>query len=130
LNPAREGTATASLGSLGQGSTTLMEKNFFLTSNLNLPSPGLEPFPLVPSLSFQSSKVLFTRCWPACAAWRSGCATERAKGNSSVCVHRRAGRELTVRAGPRDPPGTSRCVAVAAGSWPGRTWGWDRAAVV
>jgi len=31
LNPAREGAATASLGKLGQGLTTLMGKNFFLT---------------------------------------------------------------------------------------------------
>jgi len=38
LNPAREGAATASLGNLGQGLTTLVRKNFFLTSNLNLPS--------------------------------------------------------------------------------------------
>jgi len=38
LNPAREGTATASLGNLGQGLTTLMVKNFFLISNLSLPS--------------------------------------------------------------------------------------------
>ena len=32
LSPAREGAATASLGSLGQGLTTLMVKNFFLIS--------------------------------------------------------------------------------------------------
>ena len=30
LNPAREGAATASLGSLGQGLTILMGQNFFL----------------------------------------------------------------------------------------------------
>jgi len=35
LNPAREGAATASLGNLGQGLTTLMGKNFFLRSHLN-----------------------------------------------------------------------------------------------
>ena len=34
LSPAREGVATASLGSLGQRFTTLMGKNFFLISNL------------------------------------------------------------------------------------------------
>jgi len=50
LNVAREGAATASLGNLGQGLTTLMGKNFFLISNLNLPSVSLEPFPLVQSL--------------------------------------------------------------------------------
>ena len=38
VNPAREGAATASLGNLGQGFTTLMGKNFFLISHLNLPS--------------------------------------------------------------------------------------------
>jgi len=47
LNTAREGAATASLDSLGQCLTTLMVKNFFLTSDLNLPSFSLEPFPLV-----------------------------------------------------------------------------------
>jgi len=50
LNTAREGAATASLGSLGQGLTTLMVKDFFLTSNLNLLSFSLEPVPLVLSL--------------------------------------------------------------------------------
>ena len=38
LNPAREGAATAPLGNLGQGLTTLRVNNFFLISNLNLPS--------------------------------------------------------------------------------------------
>jgi len=50
LNPAREGAATASLGSLGQGLTTLTGKNFFPISHLNLPSVSSEPFPLVLSL--------------------------------------------------------------------------------
>ena len=47
LNTAREGAATASLGNLFQGLTTLMVKNLFLISNLNLPSFSSEPFPLV-----------------------------------------------------------------------------------
>jgi len=38
LNTAREGAATASLGNMCQGLTTLRVKNFFLISNLNLPS--------------------------------------------------------------------------------------------
>jgi len=49
LNTAREGAATASLGSLGQSLTTLMARNCFPISNLNLPcssplrhSAGLE----------------------------------------------------------------------------------------
>jgi len=46
LNTAREGEATASQGNLGQCFTILMVKNFFLISNLNLPSFSLEPFPL------------------------------------------------------------------------------------
>ena len=50
LNTAREGAATAFLGSLGQGLTTLTGKNFFLISHLNLPSFSLQPFPLVLSL--------------------------------------------------------------------------------
>jgi len=50
LNTAREGAATASLGSLGQCFTTLTVKNFFLISHLNLPSFSLQPFPLVLSL--------------------------------------------------------------------------------
>jgi len=50
LNTAREGAATASLGNLCQCLTTLMMKNFFLISHLNLPSFSLQPFPLVLSL--------------------------------------------------------------------------------
>jgi len=42
LNTAREGAATASLGNLCQGLTTLMVKNFVLISNLNLPSFSLK----------------------------------------------------------------------------------------
>jgi len=42
--------ATALLGNLCQGLTTFRVKNFFLISNLNLPSFSLEPFPLVLSL--------------------------------------------------------------------------------
>jgi len=47
LNTAREGAATASLGNLCQGLTTLIVKNFFLISNLNLPSFSLKPLSLV-----------------------------------------------------------------------------------
>jgi len=47
LNTAREGAATASLGNLCQGLTTLRVKNFFLTSNLNLRSFSLKPSSLV-----------------------------------------------------------------------------------
>jgi len=50
LSTAREGAATASLGNLGQGLTTLRVKNFFLISDLNLPSFSLQPSPLVLSL--------------------------------------------------------------------------------
>ena len=47
LDTAREGTDTASLGNLGQGLTTFTGKNFFLASNLNLPSSSLKPSSLV-----------------------------------------------------------------------------------
>jgi len=50
LNPAREGAATASLGSLGQGLTALRVRNFFLRSNINLSSFSVKPFPSVLSL--------------------------------------------------------------------------------
>jgi len=50
LNPATEGAATAPLGSLGQGLTTLTGKNFFLVSNLNPLSSSLKPSPPVLSL--------------------------------------------------------------------------------
>jgi len=50
LNTAREGTATASLGYLVQGFATLVVKNFFLRSNLDLLSFSLKPLPLVLSL--------------------------------------------------------------------------------
>jgi len=57
LNTAREGAATASLDNLGQCFTTLMVKNFFLISHLNLPSFSLELFPLVLSLHTLKSWV-------------------------------------------------------------------------
>jgi len=50
LNPAGGGADTASLGNMGQCFITLMVKNFFLISHLNLPSFSLKPFPLVLSL--------------------------------------------------------------------------------
>jgi len=50
LNTAREGAATASLGNLGQGLTTLKGKNFFVISKLNQPSFSLKLLPLVISL--------------------------------------------------------------------------------
>jgi len=51
LSPARERAATASQGSLGQGLTTLMGKNFCLIAHLNLPSlsPKSSPPALVPA---------------------------------------------------------------------------------
>ena len=51
LNTSSSRASTAALGSLFQHLTTLLEKNFFLTSNLNLPSFSLKPFPLLLSPS-------------------------------------------------------------------------------
>uniref|UniRef100_A0A8C2T4P3 BAG family molecular chaperone regulator 1 n=1 Tax=Coturnix japonica TaxID=93934 RepID=A0A8C2T4P3_COTJA len=51
LNTSRDGASTTSLGSLFQGLTTLLVKNFPLTSNLNLPAFNLKPFPCVLLLS-------------------------------------------------------------------------------
>jgi len=50
LNTAKEGAAAASLGNLFQCRTALIGKNFFLISNLNLPSFSSMPLPLVLSL--------------------------------------------------------------------------------
>jgi len=47
LDVSRDGASTASLGSSGQGFTTLSVKNVFLMSSLNLPSLSLKPPPLV-----------------------------------------------------------------------------------
>jgi len=47
LNTAREGAATASLGNLGRGLTTLIITNFCLISTLNLPSFSLKSLALV-----------------------------------------------------------------------------------
>jgi len=49
MNVPRDGASTISLGNLCQGFTTLIIKNVFLTSSLNLPSFSLKPSPLVPS---------------------------------------------------------------------------------
>ena len=51
LNPARERAATASLGNLGQGLTTLKGKNFFLISNLK---STLRQSKATPPLSYHS----------------------------------------------------------------------------
>jgi len=50
MNTAREGTATASLGNPSQCLTMLILNTFFLTSDLDLPSAGLKPLPLVLSV--------------------------------------------------------------------------------
>ncbi|KAK4827794.1 hypothetical protein QYF61_021747 [Mycteria americana] len=50
LNNSRDGASTTSLGNLFQCLTTLIVKNFFPISNLNLPSFSLKPLPLVLSL--------------------------------------------------------------------------------
>ena len=50
LNSSREGSSTAPLGNLCQDLTTFIAKNFFLKSNINLPSFRLKPLPLVLSL--------------------------------------------------------------------------------
>ncbi|KAK4818403.1 hypothetical protein QYF61_012324 [Mycteria americana] len=47
LNVSRDGASTTSLGNLVQCFTTLIVKNFFLISSLNLPSCSLKPLPLV-----------------------------------------------------------------------------------
>jgi len=46
-NVPRDGASTTSLGNLGQGFTTLIVKNCFPISSLNLPSLSLKPSPLV-----------------------------------------------------------------------------------
>ena len=85
LSTAREGAATAPLGSPGQGLTTLRVKSYLLISNLNVSkSFSLKPLPLVLSLQalVQSpppgtipSLACCPRCW-GCSpgdAWFSGC---------------------------------------------------------
>jgi len=58
LNPAREGTATASLGNPSQCLTTLMGKNFFLIPYLNLPSFSLPQGPARSSSGSPADAVL------------------------------------------------------------------------
>jgi len=50
LNTTKVGDSTTSLGSPFQCLTTRSEKQYFLTSSLNLPWSSLKPFPLVLSL--------------------------------------------------------------------------------
>jgi len=49
-NVSRDGASTASLGNPFQRFTSLIVKNFFLISSLNLPCFSLKPLPLVLSL--------------------------------------------------------------------------------
>lgn len=57
LNTSSNEISTASLGNLFQCLTTLIVENFFLMSDLNLPSFSLKPLPLVLSLHFSDKKV-------------------------------------------------------------------------
>ena len=47
LNVSRDGASTTSLGNMCHRFTTLIVKNFFLLSSLNLPSLSFKPLPLV-----------------------------------------------------------------------------------
>ena len=47
LNISKDGTSTTTLGNMFQCLITLIAKNFFLISSLNLPSFSLKPLPLV-----------------------------------------------------------------------------------
>jgi len=58
LNISSTKVSVASLGSLCQRLTTLWVKNFFLTSDVNLPSLSLKPFFLVLSLAIRLCKML------------------------------------------------------------------------
>jgi len=60
LNTSREGASTASLGNLFQCFTTIMVKNFFLISSLNLPSFSLEPIEEVTGKAAQHYEVVHT----------------------------------------------------------------------
>ena len=50
LNTSRDNAFTASLGNPFQHLTTLIVKNFLVSSNLNIPSCSLKPLPVVLSL--------------------------------------------------------------------------------
>ena len=74
LNASRYGASTASLGNLFQCVITLWVKNFFLTSNLNLPCPSLKPFPLVLPLP---TPALSLRLWKSIKElWSDGCTSQ------------------------------------------------------
>ena len=60
LNTSREGTSTMSLGNLCQCLTTLTGKNFFLRSNLNLPSFSLKLLPLITTPPDKESLPIFS----------------------------------------------------------------------
>jgi len=68
LNTARDWAATASLGNLGQGLTSLRVKNFYLISNLNLFFLSLKPLPLVLSLHALHQSV--SHQWWGTGSWR------------------------------------------------------------
>jgi len=108
LNPAREGAATAPLGSLGQAFTTRRVKNFFLISNLNLPSFSLKPLPLVLLYSLrarytsQAEKHCLQRFGSASSATGAEQALTQAAGAANVpsevrSLHRCGGIYLLAR---------------------------------
>ena len=61
LNVSKDGASTTSLSKLFHCFTTLIAKNFLLTSNLNLPSFSLKPFPLL-----LSQQTLLKSLSPSC----------------------------------------------------------------
>jgi len=96
LNTAREGAATASLGKLCQCLTTLIVKNFFLTSSLNLPSLSSKPSSLVLSLHtlvkscYSGSCKAGARVVPGCN-WHTGCSQRQA---AALTIHRELERAV------------------------------------
>jgi len=80
LQTAGEAAATASLGNLGQGLTTLIVKSFILVSDPNFPSFSLKPFVLSLHALVQSpSPTLSLPLQVLAAALRSPCSLLQAE---------------------------------------------------
>ena len=71
LNTSREGTATASPGYLYQCLTTLLVKNFFLMSNINLPYFSLKPLLLLLSLQALVKSPYHAFLWAPFRYWKA-----------------------------------------------------------
>jgi len=129
LNTAREGAATASLGSLCQGLTTLTGKNFFLLSKSPLfHLEAITPCPITTcpcKKSFSSFIVGPFRYWKAAVSCPQSLLFSRLKSPNSLSLssQQRCSSPWIIVVASSGPAPTSPGLSCAEGSRDGRSTG-------